>query len=60
MFRASARAPVSASPSAAVCGRTVIESAPPTAAAKAATVLRRRLVGTSARVSMRRLVSACT
>jgi hypothetical protein len=57
-LRANARALRSDGPRAASKGRTETLSAPPTPAAKAATVVRSRLVCGSERVIMRRLVSA--
>ena len=60
MLRASARAWPSETPSASVKGCTRTLSAPPIPAEKAAIVVRRRLVCGSARVIMRRLVSACS
>jgi hypothetical protein len=58
MLRASARALGSARPKAAVCGRIARLSAPPTAAANAAIVVRNRFEYGSERVIIRRLVSA--
>jgi len=60
VLRAMRRAWRSGRPSAAVCGSTVMLSAPPSPAAATATVLRSMFTAGSRRVSMRQAVSAAT